>query len=303
VKIMMTGGTSFIGCYVVRRLAGEGHEITILARDPDKVRGLRTLSGVRLVPGALTSSAAITEALRGRDACIHIALGQGDTALERATADTLPAISLFETAAGLGVEHIIYTSSIAVFDSVPGRFADTVPPRPAKFYGATKAATEAYLLATAAERSVRANVIRPGYTFGNPAVPGAPMQSMPELPEIAAKAARGEPISITRNAGLQFIWAGDLAQVYSAVLGSDVNREVFTSLGPDFISWEQIAHWAVRACGSGSQVTVEDKGIDPAEMIYDVSAIERCFGLRFDPSGHLREHLAYLAALGSGPAR
>lgn len=296
-KIMMTGGTSFIGCYVVRRLAGEGHQITILARDPDKVPGLHTLPGVQLVAGTLTSAAAITEALRGQDACIHIALGQGDTAVERATADTLPAIRLFETAADLGIEHIIYTSSIAVFDSVPGRFSDTVPPRPAKFYGATKAATEAYLLAFAAERSVRANVIRPGYTFGNPAIPGAPIQSMPELPEIAARAARSEPISVIRNAGLQFIWAGDLAQVYSAVLGADVNRKVFTSLGPDFITWEQITRWAVQVCGSASQVTVEDKGIGLAEMTYDVSAIERCFGLRFDPTGRLREHLAYLAAL------
>jgi UDP-glucose 4-epimerase len=297
VKIMMTGGTSFIGCYVVRRLAGEGHQITILARNPDKVPGLRTQPGVRLVAGTLTSAAAITEALRGQDVCIHIALGQGDTAVERATADTLPAISLFEAAADLGVQHIIYTSSIAVFDSVPGRFADTVPPRPAKFYGATKAAIEAYMLALAAERSVRANVIRPGYTFGNPAVPGAPTQSMPELPEIAARAVRGEPIAVTRNAGLQFIWAGDLAQVYSAVLGSDVNREVFTSLGPDFITWEQIARWTVQVCGSASQITVEDKGTGPAEMTYDVSAIESRFGLRFDPSGHLREHLAYLAGL------
>ena len=40
-KIMMTGGTSFIGCYVVRRLVEEGHQITILARDPDKVPGLQ----------------------------------------------------------------------------------------------------------------------------------------------------------------------------------------------------------------------------------------------------------------------
>ena len=296
-KIMMTGGTSFIGCYVVRRLVEEGHQITILARDPDKVPGLRTLPGVQLVAGTLTSAGAITGALRSQDACIHIALGRGDTAVERATADTLPAIRLFEAAADLGIEHIIYTSSIAVFDSVPGRFADTVPPRPAKFYGATKAATEAYLLALAAERSVRANVIRPGYTFGNPAVPGAPTQSMPELPEIAVKAARGEPISVTRNAGLQFIWAGDLAQVYSAVLGSAVNREVFTSLGPDFITWEQIARWAVQVCGSASQITVEDKGVDLAEMTYDVSAIESRFGLRFDPSERLREHLAYLAGL------
>jgi UDP-glucose 4-epimerase len=294
-KIMVTGGTSFIGSYVVRQLAGEGHEITILARNPAKVPGLRSLKSVQFVQGTLTSAAAIEEALRGKEACIHIALGWGDSAVGMAKSDTMPAIGIFETAAHLGVRHLIYTSSVAVFDSVPGRFSDTVPPRPARFYGAAKAAGEAYLLALAAERSIRANVIRPGYTFGNPAVRGAPIQSMPELPEIVGKASRGEPITLTKNTGLQFIWAGDLARVYSCLLSSTVNREVFTSLSPDFICWEQIARWAVEICASTSEINVVDKGITPASMCYDVSAIQLQFGLKFDAAGHLREHLAYLA--------
>jgi UDP-glucose 4-epimerase len=293
-KIMVTGGTSFIGCYVVKRLADEGHEVTILARDPAKVPGLRSLASVELVPGTLTSAAVIEEALRGQDACIHIALGWGDGAVAMAEADTLPAIRIFQAAADLGVRHLIYTSSVAVFDSEPGRYADTDPPRPGRFYGATKAATEVYLLALAAERSLRANVIRPGYTFGNPAVLGAPVQSMPELPDIARKAAHGEPIAVTRNAGLQFIWAGDLARIYSAVLGSSVNRAQFTSLSPDFITWEQIARWAVELCGSASEVSVTDGDVAPARIRYDVSAIDQEFDFRFDAAGPLKAHLGYL---------
>jgi UDP-glucose 4-epimerase len=295
---MVTGGTSFIGCHVVRRLAEEGHEITVLARNPDKVPELWSLPAVRCVPGTLTSAGAIAEALAGQDACIHIALGWGDDAVALAEADTRPAIGIFQTAADLGVEHLIYTSSVAVFDSAPGRFSDADPPRPARFYGATKAATEVYLLALAAERALRGNVIRPGYTFGSPAVPGAPIQSMPELPAIARRAARGERITVTRGAGLQFIWAGDLATVYSAVLGSSVNREVFTCLSPDFITWEEIARWAVDVCGSASEIVVEDRGPSPAPTTYDVSAVEREFRLKFDASAHLRDHLAYLAGLG-----
>jgi UDP-glucose 4-epimerase len=120
------------------------------------------------------------------------------------------------------------------------------------------------------------------------------MESMPELRQIVGSAVRGAPIAVTKNAGLQFIWAGDLAAVYSAVLGSAVNREVFTSLSPDFITWEEIARWAVDGCGSSSQIVAEDKGLAPALTTYDVSAIEREFGLRFDAARHLREHLAYL---------
>jgi UDP-glucose 4-epimerase len=296
-RIMMTGGTSFIGSWVVRRLAEEGHEITLLARNPAKVPGLCSLPSVRFVEGTLTSAGAIARALRGQEACIHIALGWGNSAVTMAESDTLPAIGIFQAAADLGVRHLIYTSSVAVFDTAAGQFSDAVPPRPARFYGATKAATEVYLLALAAERGLRGNVIRPGYTFGNPAVRGAPIQSMPELRQIAGRASRGEPIVVAKNAGLQFIWAGDLATVYSSVLGSAVNREVFTSLSPDFITWEEIARWAVELCGSASQIATEDKSLAPALTTYDVSAIEREFGLTFDATRHLREHLAYLAGL------
>jgi hypothetical protein len=126
---MMTGGTSFIGSYVVRRLAEEGHEITVLARNPAKVPGLCSLPSVRFVEGTLTSAGAIAEALRGQEACIHIALGWGDSAVTMAESDTLPAIGIFATAADLGVRHLIYTSSVAVFDSAAGQFSDAAPPR------------------------------------------------------------------------------------------------------------------------------------------------------------------------------
>jgi nucleoside-diphosphate-sugar epimerase len=157
-KIMVTGGTSFIGSYVVRRLAEEGHDVTVLARNPAKVPGLCSLASVTFRRGTLTSEAAVTEALRGQEACIHIALSWGDSAVAMAESDTLPAIGIFQAAADLGVRHLIYTSSVAVFDTAPGRFSDVVPPRPARYYGATKAATEVYLALLRRVRTGRTRV-------------------------------------------------------------------------------------------------------------------------------------------------
>ncbi len=123
---------------------------------------------------------------------------------------------------------------------------------------------------------------------------------MPELPRIARSAARGEPIQVERHAGLQFIAAGDLARVYAAVLGSDVTRRTYTALSPQFRTWEQLAHWAIELTGSASEVVVEDRGRrardGDADIPWDVSAIERDFGLRFDADDALRRHLAYWAA-------
>ena len=59
--------------------------------------------------------------------------------------------------------------------------------RPAS-YGATKRATEAYLMAATHRTAMRGNIVRPGYTFGNPVVPGATMQSDTRFKDIVANA-------------------------------------------------------------------------------------------------------------------
>lgn len=294
-KVMVTGGTGFIGSYVVDRLVSEGHEVTILARNPNKVAGFLEHPRIKFVEGTLTTGDAIRASLRGKDACIHIALGWGDTAVEMAMADTVPSLRIFQTATEFGVKHLIYTSSIAAFGDSRQVYTDDTAVRPTGLYGATKAATESYLVAMAAESGVRSNVVRPGYTFGGPVVAGASIYTDRKLPNIVESAVRGEPISVTRNDGTQFIWAGDLARVYSSVLTSTVDREFFTAVSDDFMSWEEIARLAVAHTGSSSKIVVHDSDIDSAIGRNDVSAIERSFGLRFDSREHMVKHIAFLA--------
>jgi UDP-glucose 4-epimerase len=297
VKITLTGGTGFIGSYVVEQLLSEGHELALFARNPGKVAGQQGRDGIRFVAGELTDRDAARRSLRGADAFIHIARGRGDSASAAILADTLPAAQLFEDAVAAGVEQIIYTSSIAVFDdSGDDVFTDESPLRPINIYGATKAAAEAYLLGMSVGTPVRMNAIRPGYTFGNPVVDGGSTQGMSELPSIAAAAARNEPIEVERNRGLQFIWAGDLAKVYSAVLSSDLDRRVYTSLSPEFYSWEQVANWAVELTGSESEIVVRDTGRSERGAPWSVESIERDFGLVFNAEGALKDHLRYLAS-------
>jgi UDP-glucose 4-epimerase len=296
VKITLTGGTGFIGSYVVEQLLSEGHELTLFARNPGKVAGQQNRDGIRFVAGELTDRDAARRSLQGADAFIHIARGRGDTASAAISADTLPAALLFEDAVAAGVEQIIYTSSIAVFDDRgQDQFTDASPLRPINIYGATKAAAEAYLLGMSVGSPVRMNAVRPGYTFGNPVVEGASTQGMSELPSIARAASRNEPIEVEENRGLQFIWAGDLAKVYSAVLASDADRAVYTSLSPEFYSWEQVAHWAVELTDSSSEIVVHDTGRPTPRSPWSVESIERDFGLVFNAEAALKDHLLHLA--------
>jgi UDP-glucose 4-epimerase len=52
-KIFLTGGTGFIGSYVVKELSDHGHSVEVLARNPNKVPSLADLPGVKITAGDL----------------------------------------------------------------------------------------------------------------------------------------------------------------------------------------------------------------------------------------------------------
>jgi UDP-glucose 4-epimerase len=294
-NIFMTGGTGFIGSYIVNDLLQYDHSVTILARNPEKVSGFLGNDRIKLVKGTLKDREAIAAALVGVDAVIHVALGWGDTAVDMLEADTLPSLYIFETAAQLGVKNMIYTSSIAAYGEHRDVFTEHTSTLPTDFYGATKAATENYFLAMAKKYDIRCNVIRPGYTFGNPVVQGASIYTDTKIRNFVKAAKANESISLVKDDGTQFIWAGDLAKLYTAVLHSEHNRELFTGVSTEFTAWSEVAQMAVDYVGSKSEIVLEDKGRDRTKGRNDVSQMEKAFGFKFLANEKMREHVAYLA--------
>jgi len=292
-KVLVTGGTGFIGSYVVEELRKAGHAITILARKPEKVSSFVENDGITLMKGDLAEHDVLRECVQGMDAVVHIALGWGDEADTMLQNDTLPSVILMEAAARAGVKHFIYTSSTAAVGEIRPNMGTDIHPRPSDYYGATKAATEGFLLATSHPYEMRCNIIRPGYTFGNPVVPGASVQPDKRFREIVEHAVKGEAVEVTRYDGTQFIWAGDLAKLYRAVLESDVNRRVYHGLARDFLTWEAIAHRAIELCASSSELVVKDLEWASEPSLFDVSDGEKDFGLSFTGGDKVDEHLKH----------
>jgi UDP-glucose 4-epimerase len=291
-KIFMTGATGFIGSHVAYRLLQAGHELVIIARNPDKTPSLSDHPRVRRVPATLYEYALIREQLEGCEACVHVALGWGDTPLSMLETDTRATVSLLEACAQRGVKHFIYTSSTAALGGFWSRMTEADPTRPSDYYGATKAASEAYVMAVGAKTSMRCNVIRPGYTFGNPVVEGAPMQPDGRFRDIVKKASSGQEIRLKKGDGTQFVWAGDLARLYQAVLDSDRSREVYFGLATPFVTWQAVAEEAVRLTGSKSKVVLEGEPGSPC--LFDLSKIRSHFGLEFSSGEQITKHLEYL---------
>src|SRR5947209_20235751 len=72
-KVLLTGGTGFIGSYVAEQLAAEGHLVRALVRPTSDKRALEKLSNIEFIGGAIEDRASLDKAVAGVDAVVHVA--------------------------------------------------------------------------------------------------------------------------------------------------------------------------------------------------------------------------------------
>jgi dihydroflavonol-4-reductase len=120
-RALVTGGTGFVGCHVVRALLDEGAEVRVLVRPGSDRRALAALP-VDVAVGDLTEPDSLPPPLRGVEVLFHVAadyrLWAPDPAvLYRANVDGTRA--LLRAAAAAGVTRVVYTSSVGTLGIPP----------------------------------------------------------------------------------------------------------------------------------------------------------------------------------------
>jgi nucleoside-diphosphate-sugar epimerase len=149
-RVMVTGGTGFIGSHTVRALHAAGHDVRLLVRDPGKVR--RVFAGEAFVPsdlarGDVADEASVAAALCGCDAVLHAAaLVDLRRKLARRVLETNAAAvaCVVAGAAKRGVPRIVYVSSMSIFfqpGAPPLTPESAILPGPTA-YGQSKVAAE-----------------------------------------------------------------------------------------------------------------------------------------------------------------
>jgi NADH dehydrogenase len=71
-RIVVFGGTGFIGRELVTRLARAGAYVTLMARHPQRCQGLGVLPRLRMVRGDVRDAACVGQALAGQNAAINL---------------------------------------------------------------------------------------------------------------------------------------------------------------------------------------------------------------------------------------
>jgi len=158
VRVLVTGGTGFVGSHAVSGLRRQDHTVRVLARDPARVPlvlGPLETEADEVVVGDMTDPAAVATALSGCDAVVHCAaeIGVGGGRSLSASANLDGARLVVGRAVESGLDPVVYTSSITVH--LPSE-EPVITPRsalaePLSAYGAQKVAVEEFVQGLQAE--------------------------------------------------------------------------------------------------------------------------------------------------------
>jgi dihydroflavonol-4-reductase len=173
-RVLITGGTGFIGSALARRLLEGGHRVRLLSLVNTDAEAANAADlerrGAELVRGDVADRALHAPALEGVDAVHHVAATMREADVpDRVFWDTNLAATqdLFRASREAGVRRFVYCSTMGVTGEIRGRVVDeTAPYRPRDVYTRTKAAAEAWVLEQARAMGFAATAVRPADVYG-----------------------------------------------------------------------------------------------------------------------------------------
>lgn len=252
-KVLVTGGSGFIGSHVVDRLTAHGVNAVIY----DQQRSVWHPQQEHFL-GSILDVEALRVAMNGAHAVVHLAAvadvkdvfedpSYAETVNTRGTACVL------EAARRCKVKRVIYGGTTWVYSDCPQSEVDeeTPIPPPSHLYTATKLASEFYCRAYAKLYGVETTLLRFGIPYGPRARDGA------VVPIFVGKAFRGEPLTIAGDGSQfrQFVYVEDLAEgVVQALKPAAANR-TYNLDGSERITIKQIAETVRDLMGSAEIVS------------------------------------------------
>jgi len=203
-KILVTGGTGFIGSHLTELLLKKGYSVSCLVRDPANLRWLSGLD-IDVKAGDCLLPETLAKAVKQASIVIHAAgLTKARRAREYYEVNHIGTRNILEACArhNPGIEKLILLSSLAAAGPSPdgNPVKDSDSPHPVSDYGRSKLLAETEALAYKEKFPVV--ILRPSAVYG-------PRER--DMFELFRWAARGVTLEIAgRERFLNFCYVGDL---------------------------------------------------------------------------------------------
>ncbi len=247
-KLLITGGTGFLGCHVARLALKQGYDVTLYDIAPLTAEDLK--DKVTVVQADVRDQESITKALKGIDYVVHAAAA---LPIQR-TKEKIFSTNIYGTEKVLlaakkqKIKRLVYISSTAVY-GVPKVWPETeeAPLDPIGYYGESKIAGENLCRAYEKE-GLQCNIIRPKTFLG--------VERLGVFQIWFDAIYTGKPVVILGdgNNKYQLLWVGDIADAILKALTAKVHGETFNIGAKNFGTWNEDLGATIKFAKSKSRI-------------------------------------------------
>jgi len=171
-KILVTGGTGFIGSRLALNYLQRKYDVIILGQDntPAEKQNIKYLrsKGIEVVKSTVSNRIEIDRCLRGVDIVVHLAAAQHEANVPEKhfwDVNVEGTRNLLELSVKNDIKRFIHGSTIGVYgEAMDGEINEETKPRPDNIYGITKLKGEELALSFCSELAV--SVVRISETYG-----------------------------------------------------------------------------------------------------------------------------------------
>jgi len=249
-RVVVTGGSGFIGSHVVDALADRGHAVTVLDH---RVRPHRR--DVAFEDVDLLDLASVLAATRGAEHVFHLAAVSNVNQAQRTPVHALSlnvigTSHVLEAARLHGAQRVYLASTVWVYRGAPGA-APADETTPFHLSGAGHVYTSSKMAAEMTCQSYRELYGVP-FTILRYGIPYGPrMREELLIPQFIRRALEGEPLRVTGrgNQYRSFLYVTDLAEAHVRALGPAAMNQVYNLDGPRKVTVLEVAERIRRLVG------------------------------------------------------
>ena len=225
-RILLLGGTGFVGRHVCEHLARAGLQMSVPTRRAINAQAVQTLPGVTVIEADIHDEATLARLLPGHDAVVSlVGVLHGNAARFQRTHVELPR-TLAKTMKAAGVRRLVHVSALGASPSGPSR------------YQRSKAAGETLLH----ESGLDLTLLRPSVIFG----------AGDSFLRLFARLQASLPVMLLPGASarLQPVWVGDVASAVVRCLRDPATiGQIYELAGPRAFTLRELVQLAGRLSG------------------------------------------------------
>ncbi|MFX0087435.1 MAG: NAD-dependent epimerase/dehydratase family protein, partial [Candidatus Hodarchaeota archaeon] len=233
-RIFITGGTGFIGPYVVDHLLKEGHDLLLLSYEEEELKTdfLEKFNEIEYISGNLSNISKWKESLKdfGPELTVHMAWqGIPDYKARMSVKNLQNSLNFYLTLADINCNRILTTGSCWEYGRTDGKLSEEMYPKPFNPFSVAKNSLRIMGAEIAKENKIQFIWTRFFFAYG----PGQKPSSL--LPYIITSVLKKEKPQIkTPNSKNDFIFVEDIADAISLIIKKCTKKEVIYNIGSGY---------------------------------------------------------------------